>query len=188
LYNTIGSISTNNSFISLIKNTVILAYKYLNDTSSSWGLIVQNSGYHKVTKFLYILLTLILCVLTIFISRRQRNESKVGYVVTKEEYSMVSFAFSIGLVTLACIPMLTPEYWRFATTVILFGAPIYFSVIKYCFDKIVLAFAKSIFLFIPVFIILWLYELKACEHAVILMQPFISSPLFVLLKDIINGI
>lgn len=189
-YSMIGLIPGTSLLSGAIRDAIARAYRYFNDTSSTWGLIVQNSGSQRLMKIFYITLAVVICINAVIISRKNILE-KIKDNTEVQNYDlkikkMIDYAFSIGLLTISCAPMLTPEYWRFVSALILFSGGIYFVGKKYINEGILCLFNESIFVFILPCVILWIRELQKAHLETLLFKPFVSSPIIVLFIDIIN--
>ena len=118
--------------LAIIGGAIMKAYRYFTDTSSEWGLEVQASGSEKVFKIIYIAIALIFCVLWILTERKKAKDS---IFCTSEKKAglclMNNYTFFIGLMAVACSPMLRPEYWRFSATAIAMGGGIFVRTKQY---------------------------------------------------------
>lgn len=169
---------------------IIKAYRYFNDTSSEWGLEVQASGSEKVFKIVYIAIALILCVLWI-LTERKKVKGILPLATTEKEKElclMNNFTFYIGLMAIACAPMLRPEYWRFSATAIALGGGIFArtkqpGIRNAFYDLIWLGtFVLGIF-----GMILWIRNLTIyAEFLPTMTAAAGASPLLILLKAILN--
>lgn len=190
LYSLVGYIPNSSVFTLAVRDAIVRAYRYFNDTNSVWGLIVQNSGSQRAMRYLYITLAIVICINAAVLSRKKLWD-RIAFDAGIDKYErkikrMVDYAFTIGLMTIACAPMLTPEYWRFVSALIMFSGAIFF-VNKKCFSGTIIGYLNySIFLFVIPCMLLWMRELRTSDLTVLLLQPFIGSPLIVALKDIVN--
>ncbi len=189
-YSLIGNISGSSVITSAIQDVVARAYRYFNDTNSAWGLVVQKSGSQRAMRYFYIAVAVVICI-DIFILSKQKIWEKVELSVRKDFYNVkikriVDYAFTIGLMTIACVPMLTPEYWRFVSALILFSGPVYFISKNYVDGRFFELFNHSIFILMIPCMLLWMREMRASDLSTLFLNPFISSPFVVFFKDIIN--
>lgn len=179
-----------NSVFNVIRYSLIKGYRFFNDTSSEWGLIVANSGSYKLSRVLYISLAIIfsICAIRVLGDKNIYNELKInGYNKVEELKKFTSCGLYAALLTIACLPMLMPEYWRFASAMILSCAPIYYLSHQLKKSSILIRILhRSIFLFTPLCMMLWIREFKACDLTILLFGPFISSPIIIFFKDLIN--
>lgn len=189
-YSLIDSISGSSVIILAIRDVIKRAYMYFNDTNSAWGLVVQNSGSQRAMRYFYIALAVVICI-NIAVLSKEKVWEKVAANVRICNYNVrikrvVDYAFNIGLMTIACAPMLTPEYWRFASALILFSGPVYFIGNDLFEGRLYTLFNNSIFIIMIPCMLLWMRELRTTDLTVLFLKPFISSPFVVFFKDIIN--
>lgn len=190
VYSFVGYIPNSSVVALAARDAITRAYRYFNDTNSAWGLIVQNSGSQRAMRYLYIALAIIICVNAAVLSRRklwkkiEKDVAIVSYSVKIKR--IIDFAFTLGLMTIACAPMLTPEYWRFVSVLILFSGPIYFVSKRYVKDKAFRFLNQSIFIFILPCMVLWMREMRTSDLLSLFLRPFISSPLIIFITDVIN--
>lgn len=187
LYNNIHRIGTGNIFTKLLSFAIMKGYAFFNDTSSTWGLIVQRSGSQRLARVLYITMAIIFCV-TALLTEKRNNSNGQDSILNgdKRIHAMHNFDFYIGLVTIACVSMLMPEYWRFVSPMILFGGVIYMRAYTNSNHRSWKQYVINIvFLLMLPCAALWARDLlRGSEITALLMQPFVSSPILVFFKDL----
>lgn len=175
--------------LAIVGGAIMKAYRYFHDTSSEWGLEVQASGSEKVFKIVYIAIALILCMLW-FLSERKKTKGAILLTTGKdpELCLMNNYTFFVGLMAVACAPMLRPEYWRFSATVIAMGGGIFArtkqaGIRNVFYDLIWLGtFGLGV-----IGMILWIRNLTIyAEFLPTLLAAAGASPLLILLKAILN--
>ena len=104
--------------ISLIPSTFLqslirMIYWYFHDDlKSEYSRAVSRSGADLFNRMIFIGLAIVFIIIILRISKK--------YV--KHEYNLYNtFVFSIAIVTIACYPVVTPQYWRFAAAFIIAG-------------------------------------------------------------------
>lgn len=182
---------TNNFIILQLRTMVIKGYYYFTDTSSEWGIIAQNSGSILLQKLLYLVISLIFVSLIFFISNKKIHEEQITQFMHKEKPIELynTFVFSLVILSIASVPMITPSYWRFAATFIVAGAPAYFSFTKVIKimkkkSKLQLLYVIAHMTFFVGFLamLLWMREMRFDNIQRIVFDPFISSPIIIILK------
>ena len=170
---------------SILLSVVNKAFNYYFDTSSSYGLRVQNSTRSAVARILYLSLVLLICLIEYRIHGRRKVALRDA---TKESGTFHLFDFMLGLMALSCIFMLRPEYWRFETAMVLFGGSIMLpwlqSRLKSAYDTIL--GCLTTFVAICCFAI-WAYQLTWIDLPSLLSKFILGSPLVVFFRDIISG-
>lgn len=177
LYSNISRV-TSSPFILYI---VSKAYNYLFDTSSAYGLRVQNSSRSFVARVLYLSLVAIVCIIIYKGYLEKENDNKA------EESQFDTYVLITGLVALSCMFMLRPEYWRFSATVIVFGGaaviPFLRKPPKDLFDQTVkLAYP---FLAVACGMISW-YQVLWTDLSQLLTDALVSIPVLNAVQDIIH--
>lgn len=181
LYSLVSTINSSNYIVSMLVYTIKKAYTFFNDTSSTWGLIVQNSGSQKLARIAYISIAILFCVL--IACNFYKSKCKGIY----QDNPAMRFNFYSGLLTLSCTQMLTPEYWRFASAMVISGGVSYLSIVKRPIGKAAQLLMSCICLIVPVCTALWVRDLiNGSEWIQLLYKPFLSSPLFVLFYNIVR--
>ena len=169
-------------FLSYVGNAVNKAYNYYTDSHSSWGQAVQASGSEKAFKILYLAIGILLGAVILLILTRKAS------LVSRSADRVLSIIYYIDLVMVLCIPILMPVYWRFSASVIaLSGGGLLmcerFSVKKDYFSLIRLACCVMGICAM----LLWLRNLALYSDLYrMFTRAFVSSPLFVIGRDLIN--
>lgn len=180
LHSWIGGMSSSNYIFSMFIYAVQKAYTFFNDTSSTWGLIVQNSGSQKLARIAYISIAVVYCVVIMCDLYNKKCKSNV------QGNTVMRFNLYSGLLTISCAQMLTPEYWRFASAMVISGGVSYLSVIKHPKGRVEQLLMHFVILIIPICTSLWMRDLiNSCEWIKLLYKPFLSSPVFILIYNII---
>lgn len=172
-----------NIIVEIVLKMIRMGNSYFHDDTSAWAQTIKGSGSAKVTKLCYMMITVImlyyLC-LPYGIHMGEIWKRKKARLKSAE-----NFAFFSILLTLACIPMIQPQYWRFVSVVILFGGSIYLRMANM---KDLSAAQMQNVIFLPAVAanVLWMRELLIYEHvSVMLIRSLICNP-FVLL--ILHGL
>ena len=185
MHSNLHYISSDNYLALLFRFAIRKAYVFFNDTSSAWGLIVQQSGSQRLARVLYISIAVLFCIsaLNIILKKIKTTDFKIDVGFDK----ILLFNFYTGLCTIACVQMLMPEYWRFVSALILFGSIIYFFVLKNDIGRLRIALIKLSFLIMPFCTALWVRALfNSCVVTQLFYKPFISSPIIILVMDIFD--
>ena len=172
LYKYVYLFSSKNIIISVIRRFILRMYQYIMDTSSVWGTIVQNSTQERLTKIVYISMAVLFCIMCFYsFTNPKYNSNK----------KMIELLFNLSLFVMACTPMRMPEYWRFASAMIVFSGVLFVVVLgnkKY--DKLILFFLYSLAVLAMLF---WMRRTVNSDLIGLLIKPFLSSPLVVIIKD-----
>ena len=170
--------SSGNVIISLIKTLIIRAEVYYNDTSSSWGLYIQNILSFKVERVLNIGFTVIIGMLILYLTRKERTGKTR---IEKKTLVLMDYSYVLCILTISCWPMLSPTYWRFYSVAVLFSAVVFYTVSKNGNQNSVLL-SRAILLVIPFQVLLSVVRLSNSDLTALLLKPFVSSPVIVLGK------
>lgn len=173
-------IPSGNIVIDLLKTFARKADGYLNDTSSAWGLFAQRSLTLRVERmidisFAVFVSLLILVIIKKGISKLEGDDQRIK--------SMRNYSFTVCLLTISCAPMLIPGYWRFYSLAVLFSAVPYFEV-STCGNKNMKLLANAIFLVTPLSCAIWIKSILYSDLTALFVQPYISSPIIILIKDL----
>lgn len=173
---------------SFISGVIIKSYNYFYDTSSAWGLTVQASGSEKIFRVVYISLGVIFCVSSYTLSKY--GVEAISYNKKRNIATFVEFSLYAGLMTIACAPMLRPEYWRFAAIQIMISGPTYLLLMSHKnIPKIWKNFLSVIFLLMPVGATLWIRNVFLYVDAQeFLLQPLVTNPILLVLRGIVHFI
>lgn len=172
-----------------IKIIFYKAYRYFNSVSD-WAILASTSGSHRLAKFIYIFITLLLCLSIGLISKNATKIKLQNYYKSSNYvqriYRFMNFEFSCGLVTVACWAMPLPEYWRFVSLFILLISIIYLVFIKF-YNNVFRLFICSIIqcLVFPCFI-LWFRNLLKTNVVRLIIEPFFCSPITIFFNIIFN--
>lgn len=190
LYNITSSISSSNPIVTIIRELVKKAYWYMNDTSSENAMIIKSSGTQALRRYTTIALAAIICILAYqaakYINYKIQTGTR-GKAEFRRTLYMIDFAFSIGLLTISCLPMVSPQYWRFGSLLFLVAGPVFFEFQKlqgdarYSNDAVVFHFNDIIFKMALVLTLVvfaqWMRELWLYVNLqTLLLQPFVCSP------------
>lgn len=193
-YELSGRISGGSLVGKMIKDFAYKGYAFFNDTDSSWGMTVAKSGSYKMQRYLYIsfaALFCIVCVIVVSDIKKKEEENKATiklkkvfgiYVCDNKYCRLVDFSFYAGLLTIACLPMLMPEFWRFASATLLFSGP----AMLYSMNKLkkVRYYTYSLMCYVPICMAIWVRDLRLSNIPYLLINPFFSSPLIIVGKNI----
>ena len=193
-YELSGRISGSSLAGRLIKDVVYKGYAFFNDTNSAWGMAVAKSGSYKLQRYLYISFAVLFCVVCVIVvsdikKRNDANKAAIelkkvfGIYVCDDKYCrLVDLSFYAGLLTIACLPMLMPEFWRFASATLLFSGP----AMLYSMNKLkkVRYYSYSLMCYVPICMAIWVRDLRLSNIPYLLVNPFFSSPLIIVGKNI----
>ena len=193
-YELSGRISGSSLAGRLIKDVVYKGYVFFNDTNSAWGMAVSKSGSYKLQRYLYISFAVLFCVVCVIVvsdikKRNDANKAAIelkkvfGIYVCDDKYCrLVDLSFYSGLLTIACLPMLMPEFWRFASATLLFSGP----AMLYSMNKLkkVRYYSYSLMCYVPICMAIWVRDLRLSNIPYLLVNPFFSSPLIIVGKNI----
>lgn len=101
--------------------------------------------------------------------------------------SMENFVFFTILLTLSCLPMTQPQYWRFASLAILFGGSIYLGMEK---TKDPYIISKRDYLLIPaagVWVVAFRELLLYANVGVMFLRTLICNPFVLLTLRALGG-
>jgi hypothetical protein len=180
----------------IFKDFAYKGYAFFNDTNSAWGMAVAKSGSYTLQRYLYISFAAFFCVVCAFVvadikKAKPANNASIQlkkifgiYVFDNRYCQLVDFSFYIGLLTIACLPMLMPEFWRFASAMLLFaGAALMYSMNKF---RIMKYYSYSLLCYVPMCMAIWIRDMRLTNLPYLLVNPFFSSPLIVIGQNIIR--
>ena len=189
MYFSFKDISYDNTIVELLKQYTWKAHNYFNDTTSQWGLIVQQSGSYTMKRYLYVSFAMLFCIISFYVSGKiEKNKINVPIENKKGFVKMLDFSFYLGLLTVACMQMLKPEFWRFASVLLLFSAPVIFVSILYVKDRFIILLTNVLFVYMPLCLALTIRDLRLSYVGELLFKPFISSPIIIVVKNFIYNI
>lgn len=189
LYFTFKKISIDNTIVELLKQYTWKAHNYFNDTTSKWGIAVQNSGSYTMKRYLYVSFAMIFCIISFYVSAIiKNNKIKLPIENANGFVKLVDFSFYLGLLTVACMQMLKPEFWRFASVLLLFSAPVVFVAIRYVKDRFITLLTIVLFVYMPFCLALTIRDLRLSYVAELLFKPLVSSPIIIVIKNFIYNI
>lgn len=123
LHGILAGVRSGNVLVNTLIKAVGMGNRYFHDETSSWAVTVKNSGSRKLAKVAYLAIALVMLYYFILLYGKQLEGMLKGS--KSRQRSMENFAFFTLLLTLACIPMTQPQYWRFVSILILFGGCVY---------------------------------------------------------------
>ncbi len=189
LYFAFKKISIDNTIVELLKQYTWKAHNYFNDTTSKWGIAVQNSGSYTMKRYLYVSFAMFFCVVAYYVSDKiRKNRIKLPFENKDGFVKLLDFSFYLGLLTVACMQMLKPEFWRFASVLLLFSAPVIFVSILYVKDRLIILLTNALFIYMPLCLALTIRDLRLSYVGELLFKPFVSSPLIIVVKNFIYNI
>ena len=184
-------VNSGNAVVALFKSAVDKGYRYFNDTDSQWGLDVKGSGSFTLSRFLYISLAIVICFGLLYYSLNTKYTYRSNLLLNNKKAlgleKTLNFTLYTGLLTISCVTMLTPEYWRFASSLILFAGVPYLRIKELTYNKTLFR-QLSVLCFIIALpcCALWVRELYMhAELKSVLLDPFLSSPIYIFIKNII---
>ena len=176
--------------LSYVGNAVNKAYRYYTNSHSSWGLIVQASTSEKLFKILYVTICLILgaCILLVLMRKTYSEGNRKVPVVPKGINRVLSMAYYIDVVMILCIPMLMPIYWRFSASMIALNGGGLLMCEKYTSKREYFSVARLACCVLGVCaMLLWIRNLTLYSDSFhMFTHAFVSSPVVVLARDLIN--
>lgn len=175
------NINSSNIVFILVKTFVSKADLYFNDTSSRWGLFIQDAVTYKIERYINICFALFICAMILYIFRLEKT-GKIGKDKSFCKMRAIrEYSFTLCLLTISCAGMLTPEYWRFYTVTVLFSAIVFFELSRYA-SKEVRFFKNVIFLITPIECMICIRRIVFSDLPTLLLGPFISSPIVIAIK------
>ena len=138
-------------------------HNYFFDNSSAWGIEVSNSRYYQVNRIVYISMMVAMVLLVLVYDREKRRYSDENSTAIKETSSELFkfqyYLLMLCLMSISCVNMLRPEYWRFSAISVICGASIIVPVItknnKSHIERVALAW---IAIMAPLCLAMWLYR------------------------------
>ena len=185
------NVNSDNSIKYLFKFAVDKGYRYFNDTNSAWGLDVKTSGSYTLSRILYIGLAIVISFGLFYYWTNTKYNYRTNLRMTSKKAAglekMTNFTLYTALLTISCVTMLTPEYWRFASSLILFAGVPYLRIKELTYNKTLFRQLSTLCFIIALpCCALWVRDF--CIHSdlkSVLLDPFLSSPLFILIKNLI---
>lgn len=180
-----SSITSSNFIINIFLSMVNSGNNYFTHTTSAWALTVANSGSEKVARFFYIAFAL-LTVCIYFKIQKSKNVILAIKNKTENEniLSVIDFAFLCSLLTISCVPMVMPEYWRFVSILILFGGGFYILLPDFVGKTAALIIQKVMLSFGSIVMILWIRDLLLYSDVLTtLLRACISNPIVLLILN-----
>jgi hypothetical protein len=175
-------------YSNFFRRLIIKSYNYFFDTSSEWGLTVKASVSENMFRFLYIGIGVMLCVGSFFLVVRLKKDLSENDEHTEGLIRYTDLLFGYGLMTIACTPMLRPEYWRFATLQIGVSGSTYI-ILKSKENKNVFVniLITAMFAFGIAGMVLWMRNLlRYMDVVAVFGKTFISSPIIIAVMDLLN--
>lgn len=194
-YAIVTRIGSGNIVISLIRNLVVKGYIYFHNTTSDWGRVVSNSLSYKVERVANVALAFIVSYLIFYIAQKKITAKGGGLLAllpweserlhTNQFVAWNNYCFMLALSTIACLPMIMPEYWRFfSITVICSSLP--FLILTEQRKQFVRLRGFLIFAVTPLCFMLMLKFILYSDRKALLLGPFVSSPLLVAGKSLVH--
>ena len=169
------------TFVKMIR----MANSYFHDDTSAWANAVKNSGAQTLLRIFNISIVVIMLYdlylqhgIPVDMMRQDRRGRNV---------SMENFVFFTILLTLSCLPMTQPQYWRFASLAILFGGSIYLGMEK---TKDPYIISKRDYLLIPaagVWVVAFRELLLYANVGVMFLRTLICNPFVLLTLRALGG-
>ena len=150
-------------------------------------MVVQKSGSERLSKILYITLTIVFCILIYYCTKeidRKKAENRASVVEIRLR-PLFDAVYVMGLLTISLIPMMTPEYWRFAHVTLLFAGPVYLYTDKLqkenTRDEIVHSGIHLLLMLMQVLMVgccmVWVRNISQSDRLYLILNPFFSSPI-----------
>lgn len=186
---TVGRKSIHNYYFDYIVSKM---YNYFFDTGSAWGLEVSNSLYYRVNRILYISMMIMMVILILMYDKRRKGQK---YITGEEKDNLIStslirfqkYLLMLCLMSISCMKMLRPEYWRFSAVSIICGSSILIPSIidnkKILVEKISICW---ILLLTPMCLVVWLYRLQYIDLQDFIVSILTNSPLLTIIKDFLG--
>lgn len=177
-----------NTVLDFLRAVVVKAYIYFNGAvAEDWINVVSKTKLFWIERYVYFAILSILCAGAYYIFLRRltfelQNNNKAKFDVLIQ---FISFTYFVGITSLACWPMATPCYWRFCTAFIMFGGCIYLPIMQNGLLWI-RQIVNCIFLFVLPCMMFWGKRLWSCDIPHLFWQPFASSPLMILIVDVLQ--
>lgn len=133
----IVKIPSGNPVITIVKNMVVKGSGYYTHVDADWAVTASKSGAVIVLKLLYLTLIALFTIVIYPILKKNKIERctsvydlicrifNLKLQTEQGELMYFEFVFYLFMMTFACIPMVMPEYWRFASVALVMGGPLY---------------------------------------------------------------
>lgn len=172
-FDLIMGLNGDNVIMFQIKNVLLKAYFYFEDTDSEYALVVANSGSMFLQKVLNVGLAVIFSFLIIFLGAKNRVER----LFSGRQYDYICAVFLLTVSAVAAASIITGMYWRFTAAMYVFGGPLVLNVLN-CYDFKYKREFRTIISFMSLLIfVLWFRNLLNDNIMKIILEPFITSPL-----------
>ena len=173
--------------IGFIKRLLIKIYNYyfFHDLTQ-WAQTVQDSLSELIFKIIYVAISIILCFFVYKLSKSK--DSIKGNDRWEGNFLYLDYAYFIGLLVIVSAQSKEPTYWRFAAAQIIASSAMILYIRKYLWERYWMRRA-SILLYLLAFcgFALWMRNLLRYSVLIkLLVQPFINSPIVILIKDFAN--
>lgn len=175
--NLLSSFSSGNIIIQLLINMIVKGNNYFEHTTTAWAVTVQNSGSERYARIIYVSFAFVMTCLY-FKIKQNRNIKLLKITDNKKFSNVLDFGFLTALLTLSCMSMVMPEYWRFVMILILFGGGIYyFSIMNFKKGKII---ENTVLIFGPLCMVYWIRNLFIySDLGIMMIRAFMANPIFV---------
>lgn len=181
--------SSSNIVFFLIKNSITKGLEYFSDTSSAWGIEVQGSLVAQTSRIVYIGIAVLICILCIYMERNKHHFEPLlnqdAEIYLHSQKVIIDFVYAMCLLTISCVTMLTPGYWRFSSIYIIFGAIIFIPFFEVSISKNTYIVSRIPILLSPICLIAWCVNMN-CDMITFLFKPFLSSPIIIAFKGLIK--
>lgn len=183
----IGSYSSN-ILINIIQRMIISGNNYFVNADAEWAQTVQTSGSQALQKIVYMSVALIFVIASLTLQKRKKRYSLIFNNHSNDVDVYADYVFYLVILTLSCLPMVMPEYWRFISVTVLCGSSIMLQYQRLTFkgddvNKIVkqVVFAAQDILALGCFALairnLFLYA----DFLQVILKTFICNPIVILL-------
>lgn len=128
-------------FPSLIGNSFIRAYQYINSNDDEWGIFVANSSFFKLQRI--VVMFIVICLIILFFVVRSRLNG-----ISRE------FCYYVFILLIAVISsniFVQPHYWRYYSAVIL-CMPVFIDSVFQMRDRLLQNFTKYFLIFSSILI------------------------------------
>lgn len=177
LSNILSGISSKNIIIKLLINMINSGNNYFVHTTSTWALTIQNSGAGRYARIVYISFAFVMTFLYFKIRKKLLNYT-FEKVNNNQILALLDFSFLTALLTMSCVSMVMPEYWRFVSITILFSGCIYFCCVISLQNKELIR--NGLMIFGPLCLVYWMRCLFLySDIGLMVLRSFFANPFII---------
>ncbi len=164
------NININNPIWKIFKSMIIKGNGYYTHTDAEWSVVSSQSGSILLTKIFFIILIVAITYIAFKVINKLPSDTN-SICSCKKMY--FTYFYYLCLITIACFPMVMPEYWRFASLVLVMGGPTFYEYSKMYNGKI-FNIDMRVYLYLPSIIIFVLWFRNMCLYSDV-MEMLLNS-------------